>query len=82
MAALPPVANRRAAARTLSAGTPVCASMASGEFSGSATKSRHCSNDVHSQRSRTKSSLTSPSVTTTCAMAVMSATLLPGLSLR
>ncbi len=77
-----PLANSRAAARRSAAGTPVTASMASGELTGRATNSRHSLNDLGSQRAATKASSTSPSVTITCAMALMTATLVPGLSLR
>ncbi len=72
------MANKRAAARTLSAATPRVFSNASGEFSGLATKSRHATNESRSQRSFTKSFCTKSSVTTTCAIAEISATLVPG----
>ena len=82
MAPLPPVAYRRAAPRTSSAGTPVTSAMASGEFFGCDTKSRHFWNGPGSQRSATNASLTRPSVTTTCASELISATLVPGRSCR
>src|SRR3546814_4916246 len=47
MAPLPCVAYKRAAPRRSAASTPVSASMASGEFSGSETKSRHCRSEEH-----------------------------------
>ncbi len=56
--------------------------MASGEFLSWATKLRHFSNEGISQRARTKSSLTKPSVTMTWARELMSATLVPGRSFK
>jgi hypothetical protein len=53
MALLPPLAYRRAARRTRSAGTPVIASKASGELRSSDTNAFHLANDSGSQRSAT-----------------------------
>ena len=56
--------------------------VASGLFFGCATKCAQSSNSLQSQRSRTKASSTRPSVTMTCASAVITATLVPGISGR
>jgi hypothetical protein len=64
------------------AGTPVAASTASGEFSGSDTNSFHSSKDATSQRSAMKSCLCRFSVTITWASALTMATLVPGISFR
>ena len=53
-----------------------------GELTGRLTNSRHSLHDFVSQRSATKASSTSPSVTITCAIAVITATVVPGLSCR
>ena len=62
--------------------TPVAASMASGLLRGSATNSAQSWNSSQSQRSRTKASSTRPSVTMTWAIALSTATLVPGRSGR
>ena len=56
--------------------------VASGELRSSAMNLRHCSKAGRSQRSLTYSSSTRPSVTTTCASALIMATLVPGCSGR
>ncbi|KAG1225425.1 hypothetical protein G6F68_019931 [Rhizopus microsporus] len=56
--------------------------MASGEFSGSDTKSRHSLNALVSQRSATKASSINPSVAITCASDDSSAVLVPGRTCR
>ena len=78
MALFGPCAYSRAAPRISSAGTPVTFAIASGEFTGSATNFFHFSYDAASQRSAMYSSFVSPSVTTTCASALMTATFVPG----
>ena len=62
--------------------TPVMLSIASGEFRSSLMNAFHFSYSTGSHRRRTKSSSASPSVTTTCASALMTATLVPGKSFR
>ena len=79
---MPPVAYSRAAARTASGATPVTSALASGELCGAVMNARHFSNAGPSQRSRTKASSYSPSVITTCASALIIATLVPGRSCR
>ena len=56
--------------------------VASGLFFGSETNAAQSSNSLQSQRSRTKASSTRPSVTMTWAIAVSTATLVPGISGR
>ena len=70
------------ASRTIAAGTPVIDSVASGACRGSATNARHFRYDSTSHRSCTNASRVSPSVTTTCASALMIATLVQGRSCR
>ncbi|MCY1523115.1 hypothetical protein D9M68_580010 [compost metagenome] len=82
MEPLPPVAYSRAAPRTDCAGTPVISSIASGEFSGRDTKSRHSLKDLASQRAATKASSIRPSVAITCASEDSSAVLVPGRTCR
>ncbi len=61
---------------------PVMIAVDSGLFLGRATKVAQSSNSLQSQRSRTKVSSTRPSVTITCASAVSTATLVPGITGR
>ncbi len=82
MAALPPVAYRRAAARRSAAGTPVISSVASGLYSGEEMKEAQVAKSSGSQRSATNSWSTRSSVTTTWARALTTATLVPGHELQ
>jgi hypothetical protein len=63
-----------------SAGTPVISATASGLCSGRATNASHSA--TSSQRSSTKARSTRPSVTITCAIALRTATFVPGRSDR
>jgi hypothetical protein len=61
----------------VAAGTPLIFSIASGELTGSETNFFHFSYESRSQRSAMYCSLVSPSVTTTCASALITATFVP-----
>src|ERR1700704_5136423 len=80
MAPLPPCAYNRAAARTSAAGTPVIGSTASGLVSMPEMNWAHSSNPSH--RSPMNDWSIRPSVTTTCAMALTTATFVPGFNCR